>query len=105
MFLCCCSVLKRGREVRGFPSCSLNGVCYWLFRAVFFPALPEELGGDPFKRTPSSSMGDALLMGIQLEGRLPELEVQHPPSQSWGRELADARCSQDVTQGKDCGGG
>lgn len=51
----------------GFPSCSLNGVCYWLFRAAFFRALPEELGGDPFKRTLLSSMGNALLMGIQLE--------------------------------------
>lgn len=89
----------------GFPSCSLNGVCYWLFRAAFFPALPEELGGDPFKITLSSSMGDALLMGIQLEGRLPALEVQPPPPRSRGRELADAQCSQDATQGREGGGG
>lgn len=88
-----------------FPSCSLNGVCYWLFRAAYFPALPEELGGDPFRRTPSSSMGSALLMGIQLEGRLPAPEVQPPPPWSRGRELADTQCSQDATRGRDHGGG
>lgn len=70
-----------------------------------FCALPEELGGHPFKRTLSSSMGDALLMGIQLEGRLQTLGVQPTPPQSQGRELVDAQCSQDATQGRDRGGG
>lgn len=51
-------VLKRGREVIEFLSCSLNGMRFCLLRAAFFPALPEEVGGDPFKRTPLHSMGN-----------------------------------------------
>lgn len=53
-------VLKRGREGggNGVLSCSLNGMCFQLLRAAFFPALPEELGGDPFKTTPLRSMGN-----------------------------------------------
>lgn len=52
-------VLKRGREgANGVLSCSLNGMCFWLLRAAFFPALPEELGGDSFKRTPLRSTGN-----------------------------------------------
>lgn len=61
-------VLKRGREGgNGVLSYSLNGMCFWLLRAAFFPALPEELGGDPFKRTPLHSTGNVKLIGIQLE--------------------------------------
>lgn len=73
------------------------------FRAYVEHALPEELDGDPFKRTPLSSMDDVLLMGIQLDGHLPALVVQPPPPWSWGRELADTQWSQDVTPGRDCG--
>lgn len=59
--LCFCIALcpeEREGGGNGVLSCSLNGMCFQLLRAAFFPALPEELGGDPFKTTPLRSMGN-----------------------------------------------
>lgn len=85
---CVPCVLKRGRKGGdGVLSYSLNGMCFWLLRAAFFPALPEELGGDPFKRTPLHSTGNVKLMGIQLEAltstRGPAPSSSEPEQGQW----------------------